>query len=76
MNAILPPPAENLAAAREGQRLVEAELRVKRWTSEDAQAFRTALVDMTPDQRTEALRRLLTTINSQALSVQTGGAPF
>ncbi|MCP3063204.1 hypothetical protein LXT21_30950 [Myxococcus sp. K38C18041901] len=70
------PSAENLAAAQEGQRLIDAALRVKRWTSQDAQAFRVALVDMTPDQRTEALRQLLTTINSQALQVQTGGMPF
>ncbi|WP_426748505.1 hypothetical protein VZQ01_18410 [Myxococcus faecalis] len=74
--ASVPASAENLAAAQEGERLVDAALRVRRWTSDDAQAFRAALADMTPDQRTEALRRLLTAINSQALQVQTGGAPF
>lgn len=74
------PPAEpsprSLAAVQEGQRLIDAALHVRRWTREDGQAFRAALVDMTPDQRDEAMRRLFTTINSQALDVVTGGAPF
>ncbi|MCP3166464.1 hypothetical protein [Myxococcus qinghaiensis] len=70
------PSPQSLAAVQEGQRLIDAALQVRRWTREDAQAFRAALVDMTPDQRREAMRRLFTTINSQALSVQTGGAPF
>ncbi|MFY1830817.1 hypothetical protein ACN47A_33210 [Myxococcus fulvus] len=74
--APIEPSAKSLAAAQEGQRLVEAALRAKRWTRQDAQAFRAALVDMTPDQRTEALNRLLTAINSQLLQVQTGGMPF
>lgn len=70
------PSPRSLAAVQEGQRLIDAALLVRRWTQEDAQAFRAALVDMTPDQRGEAMRRLFTTINSQALDVRTGGAPF
>ncbi|NVJ21307.1 hypothetical protein HUW62_08765 [Myxococcus sp. AM011] len=70
------PSPRSLAAVQEGQQLIDAALQVRRWTKEDGQAFRAALVDMTPDQRGEAMRRFFTTINSQALDVRTGGAPF
>ncbi|WP_157757479.1 hypothetical protein [Corallococcus macrosporus] len=69
-------PLQSLSAVEETHRLLDAALRARRWTVGDAQAFRESLGIMPPDQRNEAIRRLITTINSQELEVQTGAAPF
>ncbi|WP_075011472.1 hypothetical protein [Stigmatella aurantiaca] len=50
--------------------------RARRWSDEDALSLRRTLVDMTPAQRQEVIRRLITTFNSNTLDVQTRGASF
>ncbi|NVI98488.1 hypothetical protein HV824_10170 [Myxococcus sp. AM009] len=67
---------QSLSAVQEIHRLIDAAIRARRWTVEDAQAFRESLGIMPPAHRNDAIRRLITTINSQALEVQTEGAPF
>ncbi|MCE9668700.1 hypothetical protein LY474_12825 [Myxococcus stipitatus] len=75
-----PAPAEPTPQAtrahQQARQLLDDAVRARRWTTEDALAFRRALVDMTPTQRDEVIRRLVTSINSQSLDVQTQGAPF
>jgi hypothetical protein len=70
------PPARSLAALQEGHQVVDRAISARRWTAEDAAALRRVLADMTALQRTEVTRRLLTTLNSNTLEVQTQGPPF
>jgi hypothetical protein len=70
------PSPRNLEAHQQGHQLIDAATRARRWTDEDAQAFRLVLGDMTEAQREDVLRRLVTTINGRTLDIQTRGAPF
>ncbi|ADO69823.1 hypothetical protein [Stigmatella aurantiaca] len=74
-----PPPAlspQAVAAHQQAQRILEEATRTRRWSDEDARSLRRALVDMTDAQREEVVRRLITTLNSNTLDVQTQGMPF
>jgi len=70
------PTPQATRAHQQARQLLDDAARARRWTTEDALAFRRALVDMTPAQRDEAIRWLVTAINSQSLDVQTQGSPF
>ncbi|KFA90646.1 hypothetical protein [Archangium violaceum] len=70
------PPARSLAAHQEGHQMVDRAISARRWTTEDAAALRWVLADMTAPQRAEVIRRLLATLNSNTLDVQTQGPPF
>lgn len=71
-----PPLPRNVAAQQEGLRLIDEATRARRWREEDAGALRRLLVDMTPAQRQEVIRRLNITINAGGLDVQVLGPPF
>ncbi|MFY0572753.1 hypothetical protein ACN28E_54230 [Archangium lansingense] len=70
------PPARSLTAHQDGLQVVDRAISARRWTTEDAAALRRVLPDMTASQRTEVIRHLLTTLNSNTLEVQTQGPPF
>ncbi|MCP3065127.1 hypothetical protein LXT21_40780 [Myxococcus sp. K38C18041901] len=74
--ALAEPLPQSSGAHQQARHLLDDAVRARRWTTEDALAFRRALVDMTPTQRDEVIRRLVTSINSQALDIQTQGPPF
>ncbi len=70
------PPLQAVAAHQQGLRVLDEATRARRWTEEDARSLRRAMVDMTDTQRAEVVRRLVTTLNSNTLDVQTRGMPF
>lgn len=65
-----PPAPKAVAAHQEGLRLIDEATRSRRWRDEDAHALGRLLVDMTPAQRQEVIRRLTTTLNAGGIDVQ------
>jgi hypothetical protein len=70
------PPPQSGPALQQAHRVIDEALRARRWTEEDARAFRRSLADLTDAQRDEVLRRFSATLNSNTLDVQTQGLPF
>jgi hypothetical protein len=71
-----PPSPRSVVAHQDGLRLIDEATRARRWREEDAATLRRLLIDMTPTQRQEVIRRLSTTINAGGLDVQVVGPPF
>ncbi|GHG61866.1 hypothetical protein [Comamonas sp. JC664] len=70
------PSAQSLVALQEGHQLIDHAVRALRWTNEDRQTLRRAMVQMTHDQQVEVLRRLSTSLSGKEVDLQTQGAPF
>ncbi|HEX8822993.1 MAG TPA: hypothetical protein VF794_23900 [Archangium sp.] len=71
-----PPSPVQLEARRQVDRLIDAALTSRKWGPTQAEEFRQLLTQLTGPQSQEAIDRLLRTLNSGQIDVQTGGAPF
>lgn len=70
------PSEQSLVAVQDGHRLIDNAVRTLRWTNEDRQTLRRAMVEMTYEQQVEVMRRLSASLSGKKLDLQTHGAPF
>ncbi|MFP2906390.1 hypothetical protein ACLESD_15265 [Pyxidicoccus sp. 3LFB2] len=70
------PPAQAVAAQRQGHQLIAEASRSGRWTTEDAKALRLQLTEMNDAQRQEVIRRLIVQLNEGKLKSHAEGPIF